>query len=112
MRFHSIYFHSYVDTCKYDSNDVNISCKHVKSSLEYCTTKAEPLRIDSNIFNSIEMQEDIKEKCVNLHKESESVIPFVQRISQTMFVVRCDVTLNFPTGLLHVVCSGDAKEAR
>lgn len=70
------------------------------------------MKIDSNILNSIEMQEDTKQKFMNLCKESESAIPFVQRISQTMFVARCDVSLSFPTGLLHVVCSGDAKEAR
>ncbi|XP_031633462.1 uncharacterized protein C2orf42 [Contarinia nasturtii] len=94
----------YVDTCKYDSNDINISCKHVKSSLESCTTKARVQNVDVDILKRLEMTNDRRDNLLAMHKESESAMPLVQRINQRVFVVCCDVSLNFPIGLLHVVC--------
>lgn len=107
-----IYAFSYVDTCKYDSNDINISCKHVKSSLEFGSTKAKVLKIELTTLNSFQLNDKEKQKLCKLYEESEKTVPLVQRISQTVFVVRCDVNFNFPAGLLHVVCNEDAKRAR
>lgn len=101
-----------MDTCKYDSNDVNISCKHVKSSLEFCSTKAKVLKIELTTLNSFQLNDKEKQKLCKLYEESERTVPLVQRISQTIFVVRCDVSFNFPAGLLHVICNEGSKGAR
>lgn len=97
---------SYVDTCKYDSNDVNISCKHVKSSLESCTAKATIQPINEEILLRMHVDERKREKLLNFHKQSQqSITPLVQRINQKVFVVRCDASLSFPIGMLHVICN-------
>lgn len=103
---------SYVDTCKYDSNDVNISCKHVKSSLESCATKAKAQHIEEDILKRLQMTDEKRKKLLSLHRESNSTVPLVQRINQRVFVVCCDVSLNFPIGLLHVMCTSEQKGDR
>lgn len=103
---------SYVDTCKYDSNDINISCKHVKSSLESCSNTAKIHKIDEDILMRFQMNEEKRNKLLNLHKESQSSTPLVQRINQRVFVVRCDVSLSFPIGLLHVMYLVEPNEIR
>lgn len=104
--------YSYVDTCKYDSNDVNISCKHVKSSLEQCSLKAEPLHIDLNMLANLRLSEHTIQMLRTLYTTMDSTIPLVQRILPTVFVVRCELNGNFPTGLLHVLCTDDNNETR
>lgn len=114
LRFNTfaLFQNSYVDTCKYDSNDVNISCKHVKSSLELCSTKATTLKINDDILRRIQMNDGKKKKLLALNRESELTLPLVQRINQRVFVVRCDISINFPTGLLHLTCNADAEGAQ
>ncbi|XP_055324128.1 uncharacterized protein C2orf42 homolog isoform X2 [Sitodiplosis mosellana] len=105
----------YVDTCKYDSNDVNISCKHVKSSLESCTTKAKVQNIEEDILKRLQMTDEQRRKLLSWHRESmseSSATPLVQRINERVFVVCCDVSLNFPIGLLHAVCTAEQKGVR
>lgn len=94
---------SYVDTCKYDSNDINISCKHVKHSLESCTDNAKVQPIKEDILKRLQMSDERRQKLIALLRERPSS-PLVQRVNQRVFVVSCDVNLNFPIGLLHVVC--------
>lgn len=103
---------SYVDTCKYDSNDVNISCKHVKSSLESCATKAKVQHIEENILKRLQITDEQRKKLLSLNRESQSTVPLVQRINQRVFVVCCDISLNFPIGLLHVVFTAEQKGVR
>lgn len=110
--FLSISLYSYVDTCKYDSNDINISCKHVKSSLEQCSLKAEPLHIDPDMVTNLRSSEDTKQMLRTLCTTMDTTIPLVQRILPTVFVVRCDLNANFPAGLLHVLCTDDNNETR
>lgn len=99
-----------MDTCKYDSNDVNISCKHVKSSLEHCTTKAKIHSVNAEALMRIHMDEQKRQKLLNLHKHAQQTnTPLVQRINQKVFVVRCDASLSFPTGMLHVKCNLQAN---
>lgn len=100
-----------MDTCKYDSNDINISCKHVKSSLEQCSLEAEALTIDPNILISIRLSKDTKHKLKTILTTTDLTIPLVQRILPTMFVARCDLNANFPAGLLHVLCCEDGTNA-
>lgn len=94
-----------MDTCKYDSNDINISCKHVKSSLEQCLLKAEALHIDPNIWMSLRLTESTKLKLKTICAGIESTIPLVQRILFNIFVVRCDANAYSPTGFLHILCA-------
>lgn len=111
--FVSFRCYSYVDTCKYDSNDVNISCKHVKSSLESCTSKAKIQTVNEEILLRIHIDEQKRQKLLNLHKQSQqSTTPLVQRINQKVFVVRCDASLNFPIGMLHVICNVQTNDVR
>lgn len=93
---------SYIDTCKYDSNDVNISCKHIKCALEQTTVIATPLPIKLEILNALKAPDDTKTSWWNQHFEGQSSIPIVQRINATTFVVKCSVSQTFPAGLLHV----------
>lgn len=95
----------YVDTCKYDSRDINISCKHVKSALEL-TPMAEPLYIDYNVWNSMALNTDVKDRLWNIYNECEYKIPMVQRISITQFAVKCDISSAFKAGRLHVSLTG------
>lgn len=102
-----------MDTCKYDSNDVNISCKHVKSSLESCATKAKIQTVNEEILMRIHMDEQKRQKLLNLLKESQQLTtPLVQRINQKVFVVRCDASLMFPIGMLHVICNVQTNGVR
>lgn len=102
---------SYVDTCKYDSNDINISCKHVKHSLESCTENAKVQQINEDILKRLQMTNEKRQKLLAMLRDSPSSLssPLVQRVNQRVFVVSCDVSLYFPIGLLHVVCIVEPK---
>lgn len=102
----------YVDTCKYDSHDINISCKHVKYALEntgVAATTAQSLTIDLNVWYAMRLPNETKTRLWSDYLEAESSIPMVQRINQTVFVVKCDKTAAFPAGRLHVVLSSGAR---
>lgn len=58
------------------------------------------------------MNDGKKKKLLALNRESELTLPLVQRINQRVFVVRCDIGFNFPTGLLHVTCNADDKSCK
>lgn len=77
----------------------------MKSSLESCTNKAEAQKVDDKIVRRIQMNEEWRKKLLNILKGDQTTIPLVQRINEKVFVVRCDVSLSFPIGLLHVICS-------
>lgn len=91
----------YVDTCKHDSNDINISCKHVKSST-MPVSKGIVLKITQDVLFQMNLTNELKIELWDIYCEYENVIPVVQRISHSIFVVRCKVSLHFPEGLLHV----------
>lgn len=101
-----------MDTCKYDSNDINISCKHVKSSLEQCSFKAEALPIEPNIWMSLRLAEHVKQQLKSISAGMDASMPLVQRILSTVFVVRCDLSANAPAGLVHVLCTPDNDKMR
>lgn len=103
INLHHFEFISYIDTCKYDSSDVNISCKHIKCSLEPSTLQATPLTIQFDVLNTLKTTSQSKSALWSLYSEGETSIPIVQRINGTMFTVKCDVSKTFPAGLLHVV---------
>lgn len=95
----------YVDTCKYDSRDINISCKHVKSALEP-TRMANPLQMDISVWYSMALDAETKHRLWNVYREAEYKVPMVQRITQSQFVVKCDTSSTFPAGRLHVALTG------
>lgn len=100
----------YVDTCKHDSNDINISCKHVKCSSMPCA-RGIVLKILQEVLFQMNLTNELKIELWNIYCEYENVIPVVQRISHSIFVVRCKVSLQFPEGLLHVYLN-EKTEAR
>lgn len=107
----TLYF-SYIDTCKYDPNDVNISCKHVKNTAESTKKKATALEIQASVLNSLRISSELKRTLWNLYNESQATVPMVQRINRNVFVVRCDVSLMFPAGLLHVIFNMHPKDSK
>lgn len=84
----------------------------MKSSLESCASKARVQKIEDDILRRIQLNDDRKKKLLMLHKDSQSTAPLVQRVNQRVFVVRCDISLNFPIGLLHVICNAESKGVR
>lgn len=99
----------YVDTCKYDSHDINISCKHIKNALENTDVSSTPLTIDIDIWFAMRLPSQTKARLWSEYVEAENSIPLVQRINRTMFVVKCDKTAAFPAGRLHVVLNSGAR---
>lgn len=102
----------FVDTCKYDSHDINISCKHVKNALEntgIAATTAQPLLIDINVWYAMRLPSQTKARLWSEYLQAENTIPLVQRINRTMFAVKCDKTVVFPAGRLHVVLNSGAR---
>lgn len=89
----------YIDTCKYDSKEVNLSCKHVQHTAE-CTLTAVELKVNSDIFHRLIMSEDDSIKMWSMY--NESIVPSVQRIDQNQFVVCSGICKQFPAGLLHI----------
>lgn len=84
----------------------------MKSSLESCTTKAKVQKIDEDILKRLQMNDEQRKKLLTLHKDSQSSTHSVQRINQRVFVISCDVSLNFPIGLLHIACTVEPKGVR
>lgn len=60
----------------------------------------------------MQINEETRKKLLDMLKESEPTTPLVQRINQRVFVVRCDASLSFPIGLLHVICTIEPNEVR
>lgn len=81
---------------------MNISCKHVKSSLELCSAHATRLEISMAVLNSMKIGNEQRNSFWKMYNDSESSTPLVQRINRTMFVVGCKNSIAFPAGLLHV----------
>uniref|UniRef100_W8C170 Uncharacterized protein C2orf42 n=1 Tax=Ceratitis capitata TaxID=7213 RepID=W8C170_CERCA len=89
----------------------NVLCKHILA----CTTNAVLLRkgevftISRDVlWNLNGLDEDHKQRLWSLYQEEENNVPAVQRISTSLFVVKCEVSKVFPAGRLHVtaVCNG------
>lgn len=80
--------------------------------MESCTAKAKVQKIDGDVLKRLQMDDEQRKKLLTYHKESQYSTPLVQRINQRVFVISCDVSLNFPIGLLHVVCTEEQKGVR
>ncbi|XP_055907514.1 uncharacterized protein C2orf42 homolog [Eupeodes corollae] len=99
----------FVDTCKYDSKDIDISCKHVKATAESVKV-AEKFIIHYDTLWSLPIGVEDKVRLWESYKEEESAVPAVQRINNTTFVTKCARSNIFPSGRLHVtVLTNDKK---
>lgn len=80
-------------------------CKHILA----CTTnpntlqKAEVFTISRDVlWNLNGLDNEHKERLWNIYHQEENNVPAVQRISNSLFVVKCDISKVFPAGRLHV----------
>ncbi|XP_036214548.2 uncharacterized protein [Bactrocera oleae] len=105
------------DTKKYEcyncspaaSNNADI-CKHILA----CTTKpdsppkAEVFTISRDVlWNLNSLDNEHKERLWNTYQQEEINVPAVQRISNSLFVVKCEISKVFPAGRLHVTAIGN-----
>lgn len=94
----------YVDTCKYaSSNNINTqnNCQHIKNSIENIQ-QAVPLDINVTLWYQMNLSEETKTRLWKMYSETQLLMPIIQRINKTIFVIKCDVSEKFPVGLLHV----------
>ncbi|XP_055853532.1 uncharacterized protein C2orf42 homolog [Episyrphus balteatus] len=99
----------FVDTCKYDSKDVDISCKHVKATSE-CVKIAEEFTINYDALWNLPIDVEQKVRLWDMYKEEESAVPAVQRINNATFVTKCASSNIFPSGRLHVTALTNDKK--
>lgn len=95
----------YVDTCKYDSNDAGISCKHVQTAI-ISVIKAAALEINESVMFRFELTSEMHSKLWKIYCDREQSTPTVQRISKSVFAVSCNPSQLFPTGFLHTYLTG------
>lgn len=93
----------FVDTCKYDSHDVNISCKHIKWALE-CSSQAKVTPIAFDVWKSLRKPDDevVRNRIWAAYQSALDGTPMVQQINDHSFAVACDVSTEYPAGRLHV----------
>lgn len=101
----------YVDTCKYDSNDAGLSCKHVQTSLT-TINKATAQNIHESVLFRFDLSSEMHSKLWKIYCDKEQTTPTVQRISKLAFVVSCEPTQSFPTGFIHTYLSGGKNSIR
>ncbi|CAD7089971.1 unnamed protein product [Hermetia illucens] len=96
----------FVDTCKYDSTDLNISCKHVKSASE-CLKQATEIKVSRDVLYAMNISTEMKDQLWSQYCEYEQMIPAVQRINKSTFVVKCKANAVHAAGRLHATISAD-----
>ncbi|XP_011193281.3 uncharacterized protein LOC105219053 [Zeugodacus cucurbitae] len=90
-------------------------CKHILA----CTTnsdslqKAEVFTISRDVlWNLNGLDNEHKERLWNIYQIEESNVPAVQRISNSLFVVKCDLSKVFPAGRLHVTAVSNGSSTK
>lgn len=93
----------FVDTCKYDSHDLNISCKHIKWALDG-NSRATVRAISLDVWNCMKYPADdmVRTRLWEAYLSANEETPMVQQINEHTFAVGCDVSAAFPAGRLHV----------
>lgn len=90
----------FVETCKYDSNNMSISCRHIKNSTNSSSTAEVLIIQQSTLFD---MRSDEKSNQLwQFYCDNENVTPIVQRIGASLFVVKSEISKEVPAGLVHV----------
>lgn len=96
----------YIATCKFDSYNLNINCKHIQNALE-CEKKAIPLNINYNHLYLLNLNTLKRKYLINIYNDNINRLPIVQRINKNIFIVTCDISKHFPAGLLHIFINND-----
>ncbi|XP_036323045.1 uncharacterized protein LOC118736970 [Rhagoletis pomonella] len=96
-------------SCASKSTNSSELCKHILACNSPNITKAEVFPISRDVlWNLNSLDDEHKERLWNICQQEENNVPAVQRISNSLFVVKCDESKVFPAGRLHVtaVCNG------
>ncbi|XP_055371801.1 uncharacterized protein C2orf42 homolog isoform X2 [Condylostylus longicornis] len=96
----------FADTCKYDVRDLEIICKHVKST-GICNQIATGIEIDRKIIDNLKISQNYKDVLWNMYNTNLSFAPPLQRLNNYTFAVQCCKSISFPAGRLHVVILPD-----
>lgn len=78
---------------------VENQCQHIKMALN-CQVEAEALQLKSSVLNAMQIPAEIKQDIWEL--ASECLGPMVQKVTKSIFVVRCKITQQNSLGYLHV----------
>ncbi|XP_067618834.1 uncharacterized protein [Eurosta solidaginis] len=93
-------------SCDNARSAVPTLCKHINACNARnanALSQAETFEISRDVlWNLNGLDEEHKQRLWGIYQQEENNIPAVQRISNALFVVRCDVSKVFPAGRLHV----------
>jgi len=81
------------------------TCQHIQASLA-CHAESETLPIKASLIHSLNIPVELKDELWNMvtdpaQDHQELQYPVVQRVSKTIFVVKCATVEKFPLGFLH-----------
>lgn len=101
----------FVDTCKYDSHDLNISCKHIKWALDG-SAHAQVTPLLGDVWNRMRCPADelARNRIWTNYQAAIGETPMVQQINSHTFAVACEVSAAFPAGRLHVGIARPTKQ--
>ena len=91
-----------------DGNSLNC-CSHVEAAVS-CGVEANPLFIDKSVFGTIPMPNDVFQNLWTMLDNEE--VPIVQRVSETMLVIRCTATEQNPLGYLFFVLASNSTKGK
>ncbi|XP_005094270.1 uncharacterized protein C2orf42 homolog isoform X2 [Aplysia californica] len=74
------------------------TCVHVRSAID-CTQQAQPITLKNEIFNNLQISNEMKQSIWLLATETSG--PVVQRVTKNIMVVKCKITSKQPLGFLH-----------
>lgn len=80
------------------SESTNSLCVHINAALKSCSM-AIPIQFKNEVLNRLNIPEEVKQNLFLLAKETEG--PLVQRVSNLVMAVKCQVTPKYPVGYLH-----------
>uniref|UniRef100_A0A2S2PZ00 Putative treble-clef zinc-finger domain-containing protein n=1 Tax=Sipha flava TaxID=143950 RepID=A0A2S2PZ00_9HEMI len=75
-------------------------CKHVRSCFD-CNTIGVSLKIDQQVLESFRVPQTVKQEVWSNFIDKKK--PYLQRVSENIFVVRCKITTQNPLGYLHCI---------
>ncbi|VVC32240.1 Hypothetical protein CINCED_3A005954 [Cinara cedri] len=76
------------------------SCKHVYSCFD-CNTIGVSLKIDKQVLESFRVPQTVKQEVWSNFIDQRK--PYLQRVSENIFVVRCKISTQNPLGYLHCI---------
>ncbi|XP_050431791.1 uncharacterized protein C2orf42-like isoform X1 [Adelges cooleyi] len=82
------------------SNIQNESCKHVQACFD-CATTGVALKIDQPVLESFRVPQNVKQEVWSNFLDKKK--PYLQRVSENIFVVRCKITPQNTLGYLHCI---------